>query len=97
MMYTTVETAVKMAVDLLEANHIMNDTDSIYRRVMTWYEHTDIADPEILAACALTGKDWFPGATYDMMLEAKEEWFPHNPYDEYAIWEIEDAQHDMWR
>ena len=97
MMYTTVETAVKMAVNLLEVNHIANDTDSIYRRVMTWYEHTDVADPEILAACALTGKDWFPGATYDMMLEAKAEWFPHNPYDEIAIWEIEDAQFDMWR
>ena len=96
-MYTTVETAVKMAVDLLEANHIANDTDSIYRRVITWYEHTDVADPEILAACALTGRDWFSGATYDMMLEAKEEWFPHNPYDEIAIWEIEDAQLDMWR
>ena len=51
----------------------------------------------MLAACALMGKDWYPGATYQDMLDAKEQWFPQNPYDEISIWEIEAAQHDaMW-
>lgn len=95
--YTTVENAVKIAVDLFEANHIVSDTESIRRRIYGWYNHSDVTDPEVLAACALEGKDWFPGATYEEMLEAKAEWFPDVVYDDIAIWEIEAAQHDaLW-
>jgi len=96
--YMAVEKAVKLASDIFEANHIVCDNESIRNRVLSWYNHSDIADSEILAACALNGKDWFPGATYEDMLAAKEWWFPQNPYDEISIWEIEAAQHDViWR
>ena len=96
-MYTTVENAVALVVENLEANHIACNTECIRNRVYSWYNHSDVTDPEMLAACALMGKDWYPGATYQDMLDAKEWWFPKNPYDEISIWEIEAAQHDaMW-
>ena len=50
----------------------------------------------MLAACALMGTDWFPGANYDYMLAAKNYWFPQDIYN-IAVWEIEEAQHDaIW-
>lgn len=95
--YSTVEAAVQLVIDVLEANYISSNTECIRNRVYSWYNHSDVTDPEILAACTLEGKDWFPGATYKDMLIARDLWFPHNPYDEISIWEIETAQHDaMW-
>jgi hypothetical protein len=96
--YAVVEMAVKLVVDNLEANGIMSDTNSIRNRVLSWYNHSDIVDAEILAGCALMGRDWFPGATYQYMIDAKKWWFPQDPYNEISIWEIEAAQHDaIWR
>lgn len=92
--YTAVENAVALVVANLEANHITETTDTIRARVYSWYKHSDVVDPEVLAACALEGKSWFPGATYNWMLETKEYWFPMNIYDETPIWEIEAAMHD---
>lgn len=95
--YSTVDMTVTMVFENFEANHITYDEKSVVNRVYSWYSHSDVTDPEILAACALMGKDWFPGATYQDMLDAKEWWFPKNPYDEISIWEIEAAQHDtIW-
>lgn len=95
--YEAVEAAVALVIENLEANHITCNTESIRNRVYNWYSHSDVTDPEMLAACALMGKDWYPGATYQYMLDAKEWWFPQNPYDEISIWEIEAAQYDaMW-
>lgn len=94
--YATVEAAVVLVVENLEANHITN-TECIRNRVYSWYSHSDVTDPEVLAACTLMGKDWYPEATYQDMLDAKEWWVPQNPYDEIPVWEIEAAQHDaMW-
>lgn len=95
--YTTAEDAIRLVIDILEANHLVSDTENIRKRVYSWYNHSDVADSEMLAACAMTGKDWFPGATYEYMIEVKNYWFPPIPYEEIAIWEIEAAQHDsMW-
>jgi len=96
--YATVEAAVALVIENLKANHMKYNTEHIYNRIYSWYNHSDVTDPEILAACALMGKDWYPGATYQDMLDAKEWWFPQNPYDEISIREIEAAQHDsVWR
>ena len=96
--YSTVEKAVQLVIDNLEANHMVSDSNSIRQRVYSWYNHSDVTDPQILAACALEGKDWFPGATYKDMLIAKEMWFPQDTYNNISIWEIEAAQYDMfWR
>lgn len=98
--YSTVEKAVKLAVDILEINHIMDSTENIRARVYSWYENSDVTDPEVLAACALMGIKWFPEATYETMINAKEYWFPTEPYyyNETSIWDIEAAQQDiLWR
>lgn len=95
--YSTVDMAATMVFENFEANHITYDEKSVVNRVYNWYSHSDVTDPEMLAACALMGKDWFPGATYQDMLDAKEWWFPKNPYNEISIWEIEAAQRDtIW-
>jgi hypothetical protein len=94
--YSTVDAAVNLVIENFEANHIVCDETSIYKRVYSWYCHSDVTDPEMLAACALMGTDWFPGANYDYMLAAKNYWFPQDIYN-IAIWEVEEAQHDaMW-
>lgn len=74
--YATVENAVNLVIETLEAKHICSDSDSIRKRVYSWYNNSDVTDPQMLAACALEGKDWFPGATYEYMERAKEFWFP---------------------
>lgn len=95
--YTTVEAAVQLVIENLEANHIISNTESIRNRVYSWYTHSDVTDPEVLAACALEGKDWYPGARYEDMLAAKDLWFPVDYGMEISIWEIEAAQRDiMW-
>ena len=74
--YTTVEAAVTLAVKNLEANHAVCDTKSIRNKIYNWYIHSDVTDPEVLAACVLAGRDWSPAATYQEMLDAKEQYFP---------------------
>jgi len=92
--YATVEAAVVLAVETLETNHITCNTECIRAKVYSWYNNSDVTDPEVLAACALEGMDWFPGATYKLMLEMKERWFPKDPYDEIFIGDIEMSQKD---
>lgn len=95
--YSTVDAAANLAIEILEANHVSCDSDSIYRRVFSWYVHSDVTDPEILAACALTEKDWYPEATYEDMIAAKEYWFPQNPYENIFVGENESVQNDeLW-
>lgn len=98
MKYSTVENAIALVIKNLEANHIAYDTECIRNRVYSWYNHSDVTDPEMLAACALMGQDWYPEATYEDMLDAREWWFPRYSDDEISVWEIEAAQHDaMWQ
>ena len=94
--YSTVENAVILVVRVLENLNISSNTDCIREKVYSWYAHSDVTDPEILAACALEGRKWYPGARYEDMLAARDIWFPHE-CEEISIWEIEAAQHDaMW-
>lgn len=95
MVFSTVEAAVNMVVENFEINGISVNTDAIRNDVYSWYVHSDVADPEILAACVLMGMTWTPDATYKDMLEAKEQAFPQNPFEEFGIWEIEAAQKDI--
>lgn len=96
--YSTVEAAVALVIENLEANRISCNTECIRNRVLSWYNHSDIVDVEMLAGCTLMGRDWFPDATYQYMIDAKNWWFPQDPYNEISIWEIEAAQRDaIWR
>lgn len=80
--YTTAEKAVTLAIEKLENNNIVCDTKSIRNKIYSWYNHSDITDPQVLAGCALEGRDWYFGATYEYMMEAKEKWFSENFDDE---------------
>ena len=95
MRYSIVDEAVSLVSNILEANRAVCDNDSIFNKVYDWYSHSDVADPEILAACVLTGKNWSPRTTYQDMLDAKNYWFPYNPYDEVSIVEIQMVRFDM--
>ena len=92
--YETVEEALVLAIELLDANYMSYDIKQVRNRIYSWYSHSDVTDPEMLAACALNGEDWFLGATYEDMLDAKNYWFPADPKNEISIWEIESAQRD---
>ena len=70
--YSTVEKAVNIAVEVLELHNATFNESTIRHTVMTWYNNSDVADPEILAACALMGVEWYHGATYTFMCEARE-------------------------
>ena len=97
--FTTVENSVHLAVGVLVEKRIPFSVKRIRDCVYSWYSHTDVTDIEVLAACALEGKDWSPSATYDNMLAARDKWFPLvSDANLIPIWEIEAAQHDaMWR
>lgn len=95
--YSAVENAVKLVSDILEANHITETTDSIRSKVYSWYNNSDICDPETLAGCALNGY-YYPEATYKDMLAAKDYWFPQDPHECASVWDIELSMRDIaWR
>lgn len=83
--YVAIENAVKLVIDTLEAMHVVSNTECIRNRVYSWYSHSDVTDPEMLAACALNGTDWFPEATYQMMVNAKNWWFPKNQEEGFSF------------
>ena len=91
-LYETAEKAVDLVISNYENNSIVYDVDTIRGYVYSWYLNTDVTDPEVLAACALEEENWFSGASYKYMLEAKDKWFPTDPYAGAPIWEIEAAQ-----
>ena len=93
--YSTVENAVDLVVYSLESRYMTFNTNAIRNQIYKWYNNTDVADPEVLAALVLEGLDWNPLVTYSQMLSIKEQWFPAIP-DDYAIWEIEAAQYDRF-
>ena len=94
--YSTAEKAIELAIYHFEINGISVDTGSICHRIYGWYNNTDVTDSEMLAACAIEGIDWSPNATYQLMIEAKDRWFPQEPFYNIPIWDIETAQYDMF-
>lgn len=50
--------ALIIASTALEINHVVCDCDSILTNIISWSNHTDIADPEILAAAAIEYGKW---------------------------------------
>ena len=93
-----IEDATNLAINILEAKSITETTNTIRNRILAWYNNSDICDAETLAVCAILG-DYNSTLSYDDILTEKNTHFPSfNPYDgyEYAIWEIEEAQYDMF-
>ena len=72
--------AVNLAIGYYEANNYACDSYNIRRRVQDWYNHSDIADAETLAAAAIES-EYECGANYDTILEWKEFYFPEVPVE----------------
>ena len=81
--------SVALATNYLKNNEIEFNEQAIKQRVENWYCHSDIADAEILAACAIAS-DYEPW-DYEHILETKEYYFPTIPveFDNISIEEIE--------
>lgn len=76
-----IEEAVKLVIDLYEAEGIMEATDTIRTRAINWYERTEIVDAEMLAAATITGS-YQVGIFWDELLSWKEFYFPSTPIEE---------------
>ena len=78
-----------------ECEGIMETSASIKARVIEWYEHSDIADIEVLSAAAYLGK-YDPKITYDEILATRDMLFPQIPVElcNFHIGEIEEALND---
>lgn len=86
---------VKEVVYLYEAEHITENSDSIKRRTLNWYNHTDIADFETLVAAVWLG-DYNKSVDYDVIIATRDMLFPQIPveYTNFHIHEIEEALDD---
>lgn len=76
-----IDEAVKLVIDLYEAEGIMEATDTIRARAINWYERTEIVDAKMLAAAAITGS-YQVGTSWDDLLNWKEFYFPSTPIEE---------------
>lgn len=96
MMPTACVEAIEIVSMIYEANNQAVDNNSIAKAVEDWYTHSDVADPEMLAAAVLEYGGWRLISFLDWEA-AHNKWFPQFD-DTYAIWEFEASYHDeMWR
>lgn len=91
--YQAIKKALDLTIQTNRNNHLFVPYQIIVEQLYSWYENSDCTNPEILAVAALQYGFWFPAATYSMMLEAHEYWFPHYEEDSLPIEEIEMMQH----
>ena len=88
--------AVELANEFLEAENIHVANAQLMKRAVKWYDHTEITDPETLAAVVLYG-DFDPSIRIDDIEELTQFYFPTEPFELY-IGEIEAALKDEeWR
>ena len=88
--------AVELANEFLEAENIHVANAQLMKRAVKWYDHTEITDPETLAAVVLYG-DFEPSIRIDAIEELTQFYFPTEPF-ELHIGEIEAALKDEeWR
>lgn len=91
--------AVKMVIEYFEYEGIYEETKSIEARARDWYSHTEIVEPQMLAAVVMSGA-FVPGIMWNEIKEIEEFFFPSEPieYGNFHIGEIEEAQFDeFWR
>lgn len=78
---TLINEAVKLVIDLFEAEGITELTSSIEKRAIDWYEKTGVSDAEMLAAATITGS-YQVGTSWNDMLKWKEFYFPSTSIEE---------------
>ena len=69
------QTAINKANEYCENHNITSDYMSLYSRISDWYNHTDITDPEMLAAVALEFTSYIM-LPYDVLIKVTEMYFP---------------------
>lgn len=91
--------AVKMVIDYFESEGIYEETKTLDTRARDWYSHTEIVEPQMLAAVVMSG-DFVPGITWDEIKQIEDFFFPSEPieFTNFHIGEIEEALDDeLWR
>ena len=94
-----IKEAVELVSNLLAAEGAYELPQSIEKRCLDWYNHSEITDPEMLAAAALNGP-YNPEFTWDDLLALRNFFFPPMPLDltEISVQEIKEALFDEdWR
>lgn len=72
--------AVDLAIGYYEANGYVCDSYNIRRRVEDWYNHSDIAEAELLAAAAIES-EYNCAIDYDTILIWWAYYFPEVPFE----------------
>lgn len=95
-----IDEARKLCFEYMENNNIdaMQWSQTINKRLVDWYDNTEITDAEKLAAVALHC-DFEPGHNWKWVQVIKEEYFPTMPIEvgEIHISEIEEALFDRFK
>ena len=102
---TLIKRAVRLIIEIEEAEGIIEQTSNVEARVLDWYNNTEITSAEMLAAASMLG-DYSKDIKYDDIVRLCENYF----YDEeparkagyydtdFSIGEIEDSYRDyFWR
>lgn len=88
---------VKSLTEIYEAEHIVETKAAIEKRVIEWYNHTDITDEQMLIAAAWLGT-YDPSIKYEEIEDARDALFLEIyiplEYTEIHIGEIEAAIND---
>lgn len=98
MNWDLINEAVRLVIEIEEIENIRETNDTIYERCIDWYNHSEIADAEMLAAVVLNGP-YDPTMKWNDLVAAKELYFPSEPieFSNFHIHEIEEALHDeVW-
>lgn len=94
--WTLINEATKEVSKLYEAERIMETEASIRKRVLDWYNHTDITELELLVAAAWLG-GYHEAIEYDVIVATREMLYPQMPIEMYNfhVSEYEMALADM--
>ena len=96
-----IKEAVKIVIEIEEAEGITEQTSNIEARALDWYNNTEITSAEMLAAATLNGS-YDPSISWDTLEQLTDYYFyePENNYLQYhfSVGEIEDSYRDfLWR
>lgn len=96
-MVEAIECATNLVAETLESMGKTCTNDSIRRDVTSWYEHSDIVNPDMLAAGVLEYGSW-KLISFDKWEEITEKWFPLEVPVGYGypnIEELHDSYYDL--
>lgn len=89
--------AVEIVISYFETEGISEETRTLYSRAEDWYNHTEITNPQTLAAVVISGS-YDRGIRYNEIKQIEEFYFPSSPIDldNFHIGEIEESYNDCF-